>query len=471
MPTRPLLVTVPFACLALSLAGAPVAAQSPLPGRTAPAALAAAFGAAATNQPFAAAPCRFQQVIESQDLPSRLLVRALALRKDELAAANVGRTVELSVRLGYTTRGAATLQSDFAANFDLAAPTPVFVQRWVRLPDMPAAAPVDPTDCFFELPLDAEFDYVRSNGNLLVEVGVFANDFLNLPFPYPLDAGAAATSSTVFATQPSAALGTVQRNTGLALRFVTHRDRRATWARMATGIGPAGRDQIELVGGNPPQLGSVATMDLLAPGWAFAGIVVGLDVRHDQLLPQGGPGGYVLAIYPDFGAVLGVLSLGLQNGFGSAALAIPNATAFRGLDLVLQAVTASPAVPQLLGGSNVLLGNLGDAAFGSAEFAIAHGPFTIPATEFLKDASGRAQVIHQAGAETADKINVQGTKNTGVGPLRIHVSNPPGFYDVPAGQASFSVTLTVAPGGQVTMQNLDQSASLSGLTYEVTVVD
>jgi hypothetical protein len=181
--------------------------------------------------------------------------------------------------------------------------------------------------------------------------------------------------------------------------------------------------------------------------------------------------GYQLLLRADLARLLTILPMTLQAGFQSAVLPLPENATLAGLDLAFQAVTFAIATPNLLGGSNLLLANVGTAVVGSAEFAITHGPFSIPRQGYLTDANGQTVVIHRAAADTPDKINVQGSKQGGVGPLQIRVTNPPQVIDIPAGQASYSVTVTVNPGGEVHLYNADSAQTMNGVNYEVSVVD
>lgn len=443
------------------------AAASPAqgPGLVLPRSLATAFGPTSTNRPFAAAPTRHQQLFLGSELPVRMDIRGIGLRKDDRINSYSGTTVELEIRLAQTSKDDQTMSTTFADNFDAGAPVTVFQRRLFRMPDLPWNQPADVDDFYCEIPFDQQFTFARGNGNLLLEVLVWSNGLNSQSFLYPLDAGPGA-SSTVYANGPTATAG-VRSSNGLAIRFLTPADHKACWAPQWPAAGPVGRSDIELSGGNPPLLGGVATMDLYAPGWDLGAVALALGVDHRQLYPMPG---YLLPVYPDLRSVLGIMPVVLNGGFGSLQLPLPNDRQLLGLDTALQAFTAGSAVPQMLGGSNLLLGNLGNSLFGSAVFAILHGPLTIAPASFLDDGNGNHVVVHQAAGDTPDKVNIQGTKTANVGPLQIHVTDPSRIIPVPAGQSTWSVTVTVNPGGQVFLANAD-TAQATVVSYEVTVVD
>jgi len=445
---------------------ATAAAQNPL-GTTVPLGLRGAFGAASWDRPFAAAPNRHQQVFLGSELPARLDIRGIALRKDDRINSYGGRTIDVEIKLAHTHRDAGTMAAAFDQNFDAGAPTVVLPRRQVRLQDMPWNPPESPYEFFAEIDFVREFAFDRSRGNLLLEVVVYGNDANNQAFLYPLDSGANLATTSVYANGPTATSGVVSRN-GIAVRFVTPNDRKAAWQSSWQASGPQGRTAIGLSGGNPPLAGGVATFDLYAPGWDVAGVVVSAGVRTGQNLPMPG---YRLAVAADLARTLTVLPLPLQGGFQSVVLPLPAEASLAGLDVAFQGITTAASAPNLLGSSNLLLANVGMSLFGSAEFAITNGPFDIARQSNLVDANGNVVVVHRAAAETPDKIVIQGTKQAGVGPLQIHVTNPPRVIDIPAGQSTYSVTVTVSPGGEVHLYNADAANTMNGVTYEVSVVD
>lgn len=442
------------------------AAQAPL-GTTLPQGMRNAFGAGSWDRPLAAAPNRHQQVFLGRELPTRLDIRGIALRKDDRIQSFGGRTIDVEIRMAHTHRDPTTLMAVFDQNFDAGAPTVVLPRRQLRLDDMPWNPPANPDEFFAEIDFPREFAFDQSRGNLLLEIVVYGNDVNNQAFLYPLDAGVGLTTASVYANGPTSTSGVLSSN-GIAVRFVTPADHMAVWQSSWQAAGPQGRDVIELSGGNAPLVGGIATFDLYAPSWDAGGVVVSAGVNHGQTLPMPG---YRLPIHADLGRMLTVLPLTLQAGFRSAVLPLPTEASLTGLDVAFQAVTFAAAAPSLLGSSNLLLANVGTALIGSAEFAITHGPFSIPRQGYLTDANGQVVVVHRAAAETPDKINVQGSKQANVGPLQIRVTNPPQVIDIPAGQASYSVTVTVNPGGEVHLYNADNSQTMNGVNYEVSVVN
>lgn len=442
---------------------APLAAQDP--GLILPRAFATTFAASSTNRPFAAAPTRHQQLFPAGELPVQLALRGLMLRKDDRINSYSGTVIDLEIRLAHTTRDEQTLSPTFDANFDAGTPVTVFARRQFPLASMPWNQPASPDEFFLEIPFDREFTFQRGSGNLLLDVRVHGNAANNQSLLYPLDAGAAAGSCSVYANGASAASG-VKSSTVLAVRWLTPADRKAAWSESWPSAGPTGRSDTRLAGGNPPLLGGLATMDVFANGWDFAFVLVAFGVDHGQSLPMPG---YALPVYPALQSMLGAVPLSLQGGYGMLQLPLPNDRNLLGADVAFQAITSASAVPLALGGSNLLLANLGDSLFGSAVFAMVHSAHGIAANSWFQQ-GGQPVDIHVAAGDRPDKVQVQGIKSAGVGPLHIVVTDPNTVVVIPVTQTDFSVTVTVNPGGRVRLFNADTMQSMN-VDYEVTVVD
>ncbi len=140
------------------------------------------------NQPLAAGTGRSQFVYDGVDLaiPSGHSITRLAYRQDAtLTTMDAGRTLQLEIRMGYTTLNAATLGTNFATNYTTP-PVTVFGPAAFTLPNLREAANPLPNGRFF-LPLTTPFVYTPANGNLIVEYLVYGNSGGGTSFNYRLD--------------------------------------------------------------------------------------------------------------------------------------------------------------------------------------------------------------------------------------------------------------------------------------------
>ena len=411
-------------------------------------------------------PNRWQQVVRGSELRGALDVSGLAVRKDDRINAYQGRTIDVEIRMGHTTRDEQTLGTDFAANFDAGASVVVLPRGQRRLTDFDFSPPATFDEFAHAFAFPAPFAF-RAQGtrNLLIEVAVFGNDGNNQPILWPMDSGTGTTSTMLYANGATATTGVLSPGHGLALRLLTPRNRLAAFAHCLNPSGAVGRRSNTLTGGNPPLLGSTTTLDLFAPTYDFGALAVSASARTLEL-PMAG---YSLVVHADL-ATLVTLPVTLDaQGYVFLPLPLPNDPGLAGLDLAFQGVVSSRAQPFQLGATNLVLANLGNSLLGSAVFAMTFGPFGIPPLSYMLNPDGSQKVVHQAG-EGGDKIVIQGTKQANVGPLEIRVTNPPRTIVIPAGADTFSQSIDVGPGGQVFFYNASATQSMSGVTWEVTVV-
>lgn len=140
------------------------------------------------NYPFAYGTSRVQIVYEAVDLaiPAGHQIRRLAYRQDRtVTTMNPGRTLQLEVRMGYTSHTATTFTSTFANNYTTP-PVTVFGPAMYALPNLRDNNNPLPNDLFF-LPLTTPFTYQPANGNLVVEYLVYGNSGGGTGWTYYLD--------------------------------------------------------------------------------------------------------------------------------------------------------------------------------------------------------------------------------------------------------------------------------------------
>jgi|GEM_PF-6365288 len=180
------------------------------------------FAWSLSDDPFGQPKVRYQQVFQGDEMPASFRIVGLGLRQDERASGCLGYDLDLEIRLGYTTRGANDLDTAFAKNFDAGTPVVVVQRKQFVLPDMPRTKPRSPSDFFLEIPFDQGFAWQRRpKRNLLIEITIYGNN-VKRGFNYTLDADAYTTTSTVVARGiSSASSGTLLKNFGLVMRFLS----------------------------------------------------------------------------------------------------------------------------------------------------------------------------------------------------------------------------------------------------------
>ncbi len=162
------------------LAGAALCAQSSV---VFPSTHATIANGVSTNgwYPFANGIGRYQIVYEDWDLgvPANTPITRVGFRQDDLGVPLPQRLLNLEVRMGVTNQTAASLGTDFGANY-AAPPTVVFPQGLYTLPAINVGNPI-----VFWVNLTTPYQY--PGGNLLVEFRVFGNNNGNAAFSYFLD--------------------------------------------------------------------------------------------------------------------------------------------------------------------------------------------------------------------------------------------------------------------------------------------
>ncbi len=140
------------------------------------------------NLPLANGTSRNQCLYEGVDLQvqSGHQITKLGFRQDATTTTmNLGRSLQLEVRMGYSTYTAATMTTTFDTNYHVP-PITVFGPALFVLPNL--RDPANPlTDGKFFLTLTTPFNYVPAGRNLIVEYRVFGTSGGGSPFTYILD--------------------------------------------------------------------------------------------------------------------------------------------------------------------------------------------------------------------------------------------------------------------------------------------
>ncbi|MFY9345172.1 MAG: hypothetical protein WAT39_21965 [Planctomycetota bacterium] len=132
-------------------------------------------------------PNRYQQVFLGSELPTAFTLAGLSLRQPHTGPTAVHFTIDVEMRVGYTTRWGAGLSPTFATNWDAGAPVTVLPRQLVNLPDQPTPPP-NPTDVLVTIRWNNTFDWVPQPGrNLLIEITVFGNSVGGAIYGYPID--------------------------------------------------------------------------------------------------------------------------------------------------------------------------------------------------------------------------------------------------------------------------------------------
>lgn len=140
------------------------------------------------NLPFAFGTSRVLVVYDRQDLdiPAGASITHLGFRQDAtLTTLDLGRGVQLEVRMGWSTGSATAPSTTFANNYD-GTPTTVFGPALYQLPNLRDAANPLANGQFF-VPLTTPFVYAPNGRNLVVEYRVLGNSIGGVSFNYRLD--------------------------------------------------------------------------------------------------------------------------------------------------------------------------------------------------------------------------------------------------------------------------------------------
>lgn len=142
----------------------------------------------APNLPLADGTSRVQVLYNATDLqiPSGHVITKLGFRQDAtLTALDAGRTLQLEVRMGFSTNDQTTMVTNFDNNY-AAPPVTVFGPAPFVLPNLRDSAAPLPNGQFF-ITLTTPFSYVPNGQNLVVEYRVFGTSAGGAAFNYRLD--------------------------------------------------------------------------------------------------------------------------------------------------------------------------------------------------------------------------------------------------------------------------------------------
>lgn len=140
------------------------------------------------NLPLAYGASRVQCLYDHRDLdiPAGHQITQLGFRQDgTLTTMDTGRTLQLEIRMGYSSNTYATMVSNFDNNYT-APPVTVFGPAAFTLPNLRQAANPLPNGQFF-IQLTTPFTYNPGNDNLVVEYRVVGTSGGSGSFSYRLD--------------------------------------------------------------------------------------------------------------------------------------------------------------------------------------------------------------------------------------------------------------------------------------------
>jgi hypothetical protein len=140
------------------------------------------------NYPLAFGTSRVQVLYDQIDLaiPSGHVITRLGFRQDAtVTTIDAGRTLQLEVRMGWSTNTPTSMGTNFDANY-AAPPVTVFGPAAFVLPNLRDGASPLPNGQFF-LTLATPFPYVSGGQNLVVEYRVFGTSGGGSAFSYRLD--------------------------------------------------------------------------------------------------------------------------------------------------------------------------------------------------------------------------------------------------------------------------------------------
>lgn len=138
--------------------------------------------------PFGWSPNRYQQVITGSELPTPFTIAALSLRQPHTGPTAPRFTVDLEIRVGYTTRQGTALSPTFATNQDAGPLVTVLPRAQVEFPDQNQSYPQTYTDMVLTIPWSVPFAWVPQPGrHLLVDITVYGNSAGGGIYGYPID--------------------------------------------------------------------------------------------------------------------------------------------------------------------------------------------------------------------------------------------------------------------------------------------
>lgn len=137
--------------------------------------------------PFGWTPNRYQQVFLGTQLPAAFTIGGLSLRQPHTGPTAPRFTIDVEIKVGYTTRWGTGLSTTFASNWDVAAPITVLPRTFFELPDQPTPPPSQ-NDVLVTIPWSVPFAWAPQPGhNLLIDITVFGNSYGSQVYGYPID--------------------------------------------------------------------------------------------------------------------------------------------------------------------------------------------------------------------------------------------------------------------------------------------
>jgi hypothetical protein len=171
--------------------------------------------------PLGWSPNKYQQAFQGSELPTAFTMAGLSLRQTHTGAVAHGFTIDVEIKVGYTTRWLSTLDTVFANNWDVSPPVVVLPRSLVVLPDELATYPQTYTQMLTTIPWTSTFDWVPQTGrNLLVEITVFGNSAGGGIYGYPLDNLSGTVSQWGTPATATSANGGPVRGFGVTMGFV-----------------------------------------------------------------------------------------------------------------------------------------------------------------------------------------------------------------------------------------------------------
>lgn len=298
--------------------------------------------------PLGWSPNRFQQFFLGSELPSAMTMASLALRQPHTGPTAAGFSVDLDIKVGYTSRWAGTISSTFAANWDLGSPVQVLPRSVVVFPDQHTVPQVF-SEMVVTIPWPVHFDWVPQPGrNLLVEITVYGNSVGSGIYGYPIDNVSGTYGQWGTPANATTANGGAVRAFGPVMAF-------GAWTQTAVP---------RVYSTGTPQIGDTFRVRIAqARAAAPVLLLMGLGISSCQGLPlpldlgaYGAPGCSLLIDPFDTQVVVSNAS-----GQGSFQYSIPNNIYALGLHFYEQAFPADPGANALgLAASNGGVGLIGN---------------------------------------------------------------------------------------------------------------
>jgi hypothetical protein len=317
-------------------------------GRTLLPAAAATTWGGGNAIPLGWTPCRYQQAFLGSELPTAFTMAGLSLRQPHTGPVAHGFTIDVEIRVGYTTRWSPTLSTTFASNWDVAPPVAVLPRALVDLPDQPAPPP-SPLDVLTTIRWPHTFDWVPQPGrNLLVEITVFGNSVGGGIYGYPIDNLAGTPSLWGTPANATVANGGPVRGFGLVMGFdaLTHTAVPRLFSTDTPQINNTFRVRVDQA-----LPGSVALLLFGGSTASWNGLALPLD-----LASIGAPGCALLCDAP----IASAFAIG-AGGTGNVVYTLPNVLGALGSSFYNQAFVFDPAANAL----GFVASNGGHGVFGN----------------------------------------------------------------------------------------------------------